>query len=200
MKKLIFMALIALFIVQSAVAEPHNLGESFLISPQPNYQYFSYLSPEAGLDSQESEGFILPETDINKYKNIISEDSELTALLYIAEEISPAVERYAFDDNATQSQLYVGLSSALVSYAVRKMTGNQFDLRLHEEIKSDNKSSYSVELAFRPVSAIGVNLLVPNGEFMLGLSIYPSDNTVFSFIINDNETATVTGVNINAVF
>jgi hypothetical protein len=201
MKRLLLIALIALLFVQSTSAKPQSEGLGRLLNPHTDYHNFSYLSPEIGTDSQGSSLYSLSEgPDINKYKAVVSEDAGLQTILYIAEEISPAVERYAFDDNATQSQLYMGLSSALLSYAVRKMSENQFDLRLHEDIKSDNKSVYSVELGFRPISIVGLSFLVPNGAFMVGLSFYPSDNTILSFTVNDNETTTVTGVNINAVF
>jgi hypothetical protein len=201
MKRLALITLTAFFIVRSAAAEPLNEGFSYLHPQKAVYNNFSYLSPEAVTDSRQSALYALSGVpDLNKYETIISDGTGLQTLLYIAEEISPAVERYAFDDNATQSQLYMGLSSALLSYAVRKATGNQFNLRLHEEIKSDNKSDYSVELGFRPISAVELSFLVPTGEFMFGLSFYPTDDTIFSFTINDNETATITGVNINAVF
>jgi hypothetical protein len=205
MKKLVLIALITLFCVQSYAAAGRPSWESVYANfSQRNYQNFSYLSPDYPcLDSpkNENEGFSLLEVpNVNGYESIVAVDSGQQKLFYIAEELSPVVERYAFDDNATTSQLYFGVSSALISYAVRKATDNQFDLRLHEDINEDNKSKYSVELAFRPVSYIGLNFLVPNGEYMFGLSFYPSDSTVLSFIINDNETATVTGFNINTVF
>jgi hypothetical protein len=105
-----------------------------------------------------------------------------------------------FDDNVTKTQLYIGLTSSLLSFAIKKLTEEQFDLRLHERINSDNKSDYSVELGFRPISFIGFNFLVPNGEYMFALSVFPSKNTKFSFSISDNQTTTVTGFNINTVF
>jgi hypothetical protein len=134
------------------------------------------------------------------YKTEEQDNSAVFSLFDIAEEFSPAVERYMFDDNVTETQLYMGLSSALLSYTFRKMTDNLIDLRLHEDIKDDNKSLYSVEFGIRPTPFFGLNFLVPNGEYRFGLSLFPSENSAISFSINDNQTTTVTGIDLNAVF
>ncbi|MDR2401532.1 MAG: hypothetical protein LBD73_07785 [Deferribacteraceae bacterium] len=185
-----FFLVILLFFSQSVMADIAEF--SYLSS---NVPHFSYLNE----GESENSGVAIPKEVISH--NIPGgKDGGMQTVFNIAEELSPAVERYAFDDNVTRTQLYFGLSSALLSYATRRITGDQLDLRLYEEVGEDNKSSYSLELGFRPISLIGFNFLVPNGAYMFGLSVYPAKGTALSFTINDNNTATVTGFNINTVF
>jgi hypothetical protein len=160
-------------------------------TPKSRFSFLNSNTDESGT-SAISDKFI--------YQAEGHDDSTLLSLFDIAEEFSPAVERYMFDDNVTKTQLYMDLSSALLSYAFRKITDNIIDLRLHEDTYDDNKSYYSVEFGFRPSQYFGLNFLVPNGEYKFGLSLFPSENTAISFSINDNQTTTVTGIDLNAVF
>ncbi|MDR2105081.1 MAG: hypothetical protein LBP51_04920 [Deferribacteraceae bacterium] len=167
------------------------------------YADFTYLTPDKTQYSYVNGAFeeshsIIPQEPID-HKEV--ENSSFKTLFNAAQEISPAVANYMFDDNVTKTELYIDLTSSLLSFAIRMLTKDQFNLRVREITNGDNnKSDYSVELGLRPNNYLGLNFLIPNSEYMFALSLFPSKDTVFSFIISDNQSSTVTGFNINSVF
>jgi hypothetical protein len=130
MRKYLFFLVLSVFYAQSAAAYVNYTNFTYLHPVRANFSYLNTMQEESpGIDIPKEAAVHVPE-----------DNADLRTLFTIAEELSPAVERYAFDDNATKSRLYMDVSSVLISYAVRRVTGGQFDLRLHEDRGEDNKS------------------------------------------------------------
>ena len=136
-------------------------------------------------------------------------DNILSVLMELA---SPLSDKYMKDDDDEERKLfspylYADVSAVILSYVVRQISNNKFDLLLlTPDLDADDDDLLKgVEIGVRLNPTYGLRLRLKDTDndttgYGMEFQMYPSDNTTIKFIHEDNDSDKSTGVEFKVDF